>query len=43
MPSFGKAYSDAEVAALANYVTGRFGAQASTLTPDEIAKRRGAE
>lgn len=40
MPAFGRAYSDAEIAAVANYVTGRFGARASTLTPDQIAKRR---
>ncbi|MBB3774045.1 mono/diheme cytochrome c family protein, partial [Angulomicrobium tetraedrale] len=32
MPAFGKAYSDAEVAAVANYVTERFGSQTSTLT-----------
>ncbi len=29
MPAFGGAYSDAEIAALANYVTARFGAKAS--------------
>ena len=40
MPAFGKGYSDAEIAAVVNYVSGRFGAQASTITPDEIAKRR---
>ena len=27
MPAFGDAYSDAEIAALANYVTARFGSQ----------------
>ncbi|MGH8653584.1 MAG: c-type cytochrome [Gammaproteobacteria bacterium] len=40
MPPFGKGYSDAEIAAVVNYVSGRFGAQASTITSDEIAKRR---
>lgn len=40
MPGFGKAYSDAEIAAVANYVTGRFGAQASTLTAEDVRKRR---
>jgi mono/diheme cytochrome c family protein len=42
MPGFGNGYSDAEIAAVVNYVTGRFGAQPSSLTPDEIAKRRQA-
>ncbi|HEY4126321.1 MAG TPA: cytochrome c [Rhizomicrobium sp.] len=40
MPAFGKAYSDAEIAAVANYVTARFGAQASTLTAREVAELR---
>jgi mono/diheme cytochrome c family protein len=40
MPSFGAGYSDAEIAAVANYVTGRFGTSASSITPDEVAKRR---
>jgi mono/diheme cytochrome c family protein len=40
MPAFGKGYSDAEIAAVVNYVTGRFGARASTITPDQVAKRR---
>ncbi|MGB9648453.1 MAG: cytochrome c [Stellaceae bacterium] len=40
MPSFGAGYSDAEIAAVANYVTGRFGTSASSVTPDEVAKRR---
>ena len=40
MPGFGNGYSDAEIAAVVNYVTKRFGTQASSLTPDEIAKRR---
>jgi mono/diheme cytochrome c family protein len=40
MPTFGEGYSDAEIAAVANYVTGRFGTSASAITPDEVAKRR---
>ena len=43
MPNFGNGYSDPEIAAVVNYVTGRFGARASTLTPTDIAKRRQAE
>ena len=42
MPNFGDGYSDPEIAAVVNYVTGRFGARASTLTPGEVAKRRQA-
>jgi mono/diheme cytochrome c family protein len=40
MPAFGAGYSDAEIAAVANYVTRRFGTSASAITPDEVAKRR---
>jgi len=43
MPAFGGAYSDAEIASVANYVTARFGAQASTLTAEQIAKFRAAD
>ncbi|MBB3770471.1 mono/diheme cytochrome c family protein [Angulomicrobium tetraedrale] len=43
MPAFGKAYSDAEVAAVANYVTERFGSQTSTLTAADIARFRHME
>ena len=42
MPNFGEGYSDHEIAAVVNYLTGRFGARASALTPAEIAKRRQA-
>jgi len=42
MPLFGNGYSDPEIAAVVNYLTGRFGARASELTPGEIAKRRQA-
>jgi mono/diheme cytochrome c family protein len=40
MPGFGAAYSDAEIAAVANYVTARFGAKASSITPAQVAKLR---
>ena len=40
MPAFSMGYSDAEIAAVVNYVTSRFGASASTVTPDQVAKRR---
>jgi mono/diheme cytochrome c family protein len=40
MPDFGDGYSDPEIAAVVNYVTGRFGARASALMPKEVAKRR---
>ena len=40
MPSFSDAYSDAEIAAVANYVTARFGSKASGLTPDRVAMLR---
>jgi mono/diheme cytochrome c family protein len=42
MPGFGNGYSDADIAAVVNYLTGRFGTSASALTPHEIAKRRQA-
>ena len=38
MPSFGAAYSDAEIAAVANYVTGRFGSAPSHLNAGDVAK-----
>lgn len=40
MPAFGDGYSDTEIAAVVNYVTGRFGVRSATITPDEVAKRR---
>ena len=40
MPSFGSAYSNAEIAAVANYLTARFGAAPSALTADDVAKLR---
>jgi mono/diheme cytochrome c family protein len=43
MPAFGAAYSDEEIASVANYVTARFGAQGSDLTAAHVAKLRTEE
>jgi mono/diheme cytochrome c family protein len=40
MPGFGRIYSDAEIAAVANYITARFGAKGSKLTAKEVAALR---
>jgi mono/diheme cytochrome c family protein len=40
MPAFGNAYSDDEIAAVANYVTARFGAKGSKLSAQDIAELR---
>jgi len=40
MPDFGGAYSDTEIAAVANYVTARFGTAASNLTAQSVAELR---
>ena len=40
MPAFGNAYSDAEIAAVANYVTARFGSKGSSLTAQDVAELR---
>jgi len=40
MPGFGAAHSDADIAAVANFVTTRFGSSASNLSAAEIAKMR---
>jgi mono/diheme cytochrome c family protein len=40
MPDFGSTYSDVEIAAVANYVTARFGVKGSDLTAERIAKLR---
>jgi mono/diheme cytochrome c family protein len=40
MPAFGSAYSDAEIAAVANYVTARFGSKGSALTAQDVAELR---
>jgi mono/diheme cytochrome c family protein len=40
MPPFGSAYSDAELAAVANYVIARFGGKTGRVTREDVAKRR---
>jgi mono/diheme cytochrome c family protein len=40
MPAFGDAYSDDEIAAVANYVTARFGTKGSKLTAKDVAELR---
>jgi mono/diheme cytochrome c family protein len=40
MPAFGGIYSDTEIAAVANYVTGRFGSQQSNVTEKDVAGLR---
>ena len=40
MPAFGSTYSDAEIAVVANYVTGRFGSAASKLSGKDVAELR---
>ena len=40
MPAFGNAYSDTEIAALANYVTARFGAASSRIAAADVARIR---
>ena len=41
MPAFGSIYSDTEIAAVANYVTARFGSAPSKVTAKEVAALRG--
>ena len=40
MPAFGSTYTDTEIAAVANDVTGRFGSAASKLTAKDVAVLR---
>jgi mono/diheme cytochrome c family protein len=40
MPAFGNAYSDDEIAAVANYVTARFGTRPSQMTAQDVAELR---
>ena len=40
MPAFGASFSNSEIAAVANYVTARFGTQGSSLTEKNIADLR---
>jgi mono/diheme cytochrome c family protein len=41
MPSFGAAYTDTEIAAVANYVTARFGNAPSKVSDKDVAQLRG--
>jgi mono/diheme cytochrome c family protein len=41
MPAFGGTYSDVEIAAVANYVTARFGSAPSKITGKDVAELRG--
>jgi mono/diheme cytochrome c family protein len=41
MPAFGDIYSDTEIAAVVNYVTKRFGAEASKVSAKDVAALRG--
>lgn len=41
MPAFGGTYTDSEIAAVANYVTARFGSAPSKLTAKDVAELRG--
>ena len=40
MPSFGKSFSDAELAAVSNYVIGRFGGQTGRVSPKKLREDR---
>ncbi len=40
MPAFGRTFSDEEIAAVANYVTARFGSKGSTITAGNVAGLR---
>jgi mono/diheme cytochrome c family protein len=40
MPAFGNAYSDVEIAAVANYVTARFGSKPAHMTAQDVAELR---
>jgi len=40
MPAFGAGYSDDEIAAVANYVTARFGAKGAHLTVNDVTNLR---
>ena len=40
MPAFGGTYSDIEIAAVTNYVTGRFGSEQSKVAAKDVANLR---
>ena len=41
MPAFGNAYSNEEIADIANYVTRRFGAAPSAISAEQVGQLRG--
>jgi mono/diheme cytochrome c family protein len=43
MPAFGAAYTNDEIAAVANYVTARFGAKASSISAEDVRRMRAME
>jgi mono/diheme cytochrome c family protein len=43
MPAFGQAYSNDEIAAVANYVTARFGAEPSQILGKDVARLRASQ
>ncbi len=43
MPAFGHAYTDGEVAAVANYVIGHFGGRTGRVTPAKVSELRASE
>jgi mono/diheme cytochrome c family protein len=43
MPRFGRAYSNAEIAAVANYVVHHFGGKKGEVTPADVGKQRTPE
>jgi mono/diheme cytochrome c family protein len=43
MPAFGAAYSDREIAAVANYVTARFGTVHSAITAEDVHRLRATQ
>jgi mono/diheme cytochrome c family protein len=43
MPSFGDAYSDDELAAVANYVIGHFGGKSGKVTAQAVREQRTAQ
>lgn len=40
MPKFGEAYTDAELASVANYVIAHFGGKTGKVTPEQVRERR---
>jgi mono/diheme cytochrome c family protein len=40
MPPFGESLSDADIAAVSNYVLQHFGGQRATVTPERVARAR---